>query len=312
MTMFVHELPDAKELFETLGAERGLLPIVVEKDYWVMQCLWGLQQNAFDFEMKGGTSLSKGWGCIERFSEDIDIRFEPPKELNIRGEKTAHIDARFQFYDNLAARISIPGVSVARNRDYDDKKAQNGGISLRYSSHFPAIPALKSEVLLEVGFAQTAPNEPRDITSWALEGARLAKVDVINNAARAVKCFNPEYTFVDKIQTICRRFRQFRDRNEEGDRPRRFLRHYYDLYKLLDLERVTNFIGTEEYERYKRVKLRGQDEVEFVSQDAFDISDDKTYRLFEREFEFVIGLQLSPWPAFKEIVDKIKDHSDTF
>jgi hypothetical protein len=310
--MFVHELPDAKALFETLGAEKGLLPIVVEKDYWVMHCLWGLQQNAFDFEMKGGTSLSKGWGCIERFSEDIDIRFEPPKELNIRGEKIAHINARFQFYDSLAARISIPGVAVVRNREYDDKKAQNGGISLRYNSQFPAIPALKSEVLLEVGFAQTAPNEPRDITSWALERARSAKIDVNDNGARAVKCFNPEYTFVDKIQTICRRFRQFRDRNEEGDRPRQFLRHYYDLYKLLDLERVIDFIGTEEYERYKKVKLRGLDEKEFLSRDAFRFSDDETYRLFEKEFESVTSLLLSPWPAFKEIVDKIKEHSDTF
>jgi len=91
---FVHELPDAKALFETLGAEKNFLPIVIEKDYWVMHCLWGLKRGGFAFEMKGGTSLSKGWRCIDRFSEDIDIRFEPPEGLNLKGEKPAHIEAR--------------------------------------------------------------------------------------------------------------------------------------------------------------------------------------------------------------------------
>src|SRR5580704_10897483 len=152
MPKFVHESPDAKSLFETLGAEKNLPPVLIEKDYWVMHCLWGLQQNNFRFEMKGGTSLSKGWGCIDRFSEDIDIRFESPAGLNVKAEKPSHIKARFAFYDGLAAKIKIPGVTVERNRAYDDEKAQNGGISLKYGSHFTAVPGLKPEVLLEVGF----------------------------------------------------------------------------------------------------------------------------------------------------------------
>ena len=52
--------------------------MLVEKDYWIMHCLWGLQAQGFQFELKGGTSLSKGFGVIHRFSEDIDIRIEPP------------------------------------------------------------------------------------------------------------------------------------------------------------------------------------------------------------------------------------------
>ena len=263
MPQFIHELPGAKVLFEILGAEKKLLPIVIEKDYWIMHCLWGLQRNGFLFEMKGGTSLFKGWGCIDRFSEDIDIRFEPPAGLNVKGDNPAHIAARTAFYDSLAATIKIAAVSVERNRAYDDEKAQNGGISLKYDSHFTVAPGLKPEVLLEVGFARTAPNEPRDFTSWAMERALQVKVDAIDNRARAVKCFNPEYTFVDKLQTICKRFRQHRDRNEERDRPRQFLRHYYDLYKLLELERVRQFIGTAEYQSYIREKLRVQDAMEF-------------------------------------------------
>lgn len=286
-----------------------LLPTIVEKDYWVMHCLWGLQQKNFTFEMKGGTSLSKGWGCIERFSEDIDIRFEPPAELNVKGEKPAQIKARFEFYDGLAKKMAIPGITVERNQAYDDEKAQNGGISLLYNSYFPATAdGARVGVLLEVGFGRTAPNEPRDITSWAMERALSTGVDVVDNKAKAVKCFNPEYTFVDKIQTICKRFRQHRDRNEERDRPRQFLRHYYDLYKLLELPRVIEFIGTPEYEKYKKEKLRGQDAKEFTLRDAFMFPDVETYGLFEKEFESVTSLMFSPGPTFKEIVDRIREH----
>ena len=312
MPRFVHELPSAGVLFETLGAEKSLPPSVIEKDYWVMHCLWGLKQKGFEFEMKGGTSLSKGWNCIDRFSEDIDIRFEPPEDLNQRGEKPPHIEARFMFYDSLAAKIEIPGITVERNRDYDDKKAQNGGISLKYDSHFPVVPALKPEVLLEVGFAQTAPNEPMDVTSWALERALSVEAELIDNRATAVKCFNPEYTFVDKLQTICRKFRQYRDRNEERDQPRRFMRHYYDLYKLLALERVTNFVGTKEYEDYKIGKLRGLDAKEFEEGSAFRITDDKTFRFFEKEYEFTKDLMLAPGPTFREVMDRIRASSNDF
>ena len=98
MFKFLHEMTDARDLLRTVADERGLPPAVVEKDYWVMHCLWGLKEKGFSFEMKGGTSLSKGWNIIDRFSEDIDIRFDPPQELNIKGDKPAHIKGRLEFY----------------------------------------------------------------------------------------------------------------------------------------------------------------------------------------------------------------------
>jgi len=108
-----------------------------------------------------------------------------------RANSKAHIEARFEFYDSLAKELEIPGMAVKRNRAYDDERARNGGISLELDSYFKALPELKPEVLLEIGFARTAPNEPRDFTSWALERALQANVDVIDNRATAVKCFNP-------------------------------------------------------------------------------------------------------------------------
>jgi len=313
MPEFLHALSDVKTLFELIAAEKGLRPAVVEKDYWIMHCLWGLQRAGLQFEMKGGTSLSKGWSVVNRFSEDIDIRFDAPAELNLKGDKPAHIQARFAFYDGLAARIEIPGISVERNRDYDDPKAQNGGISLKYESLFPASPEMKKEVLLEAGFDKTAPNEPRDFGSWALERAQEAKRDVIDNRALGVKCFNPEYTFVDKLQTICRRFRQHRGRNDpQRDRPRHFLRHYYDLYMLLDVERVKAFVGTDDYEAYKQQKLKTTDAKEFASREAFMLKEAKTFELFAEEFKVMSFMLTPPRPSFADLLARIREHAATF
>ena len=73
--IFLHNHPEFGELIRIVGtAELSIDPALVEKDYWIMHCLFGLQQTGFTFELKGGTSLSKGYGIIDRFSENIDIR----------------------------------------------------------------------------------------------------------------------------------------------------------------------------------------------------------------------------------------------
>ena len=64
MAEFLHERRDFDQLLSVVADERGLDPVLVEKDYWIMHCLWGLQAQGFQFELKGGTSLSKGFGVI--------------------------------------------------------------------------------------------------------------------------------------------------------------------------------------------------------------------------------------------------------
>jgi hypothetical protein len=312
VSKFIHELPEAKLLFETLGQEKKLFPAIVEKDYWVTHCLWGLQRLGFDFEMKGGTSLSKGWCCIDRFSEDIDIRFAPPKGLNVKSDSDKHVKARKAFYDELAGKMAVPGIAVERNRAYDDALGRNGGISLKYPSRFPALEALKPEVLLEVGFARTTPCEPLPFTSWAVERA-LKTLEIEDNRVQNVKCFNPEYTFVDKLQTICKRFRQHRAAaGPLRDRPREFLRHYYDLFRLLEVGRVAAFIGKPEYDEYKAEKLRGKDLEEFKTRDAFNLPDRTMFELFEREYASINTLLLSPGPSFAGLIGRFRRNSARF
>lgn len=111
---FLHELSNASELFQVVSDKRQLLPVLVEKDYWLMHCLWGIATQGFQFELKGGTSLSKGFGIIERFSEDIDIQIYPSGSSVKTGknnDKPSHVDGRKHFFDTLAQKLNIPAMS---------------------------------------------------------------------------------------------------------------------------------------------------------------------------------------------------------
>jgi predicted nucleotidyltransferase component of viral defense system len=83
MHNYLHNHPEFDDLVRTVGREKSLDASLVTKDYWIMHVLYGLKKGGFEFQLKGGTSLSKGFGIINRFSEDIDIRIEPPPEMNV-------------------------------------------------------------------------------------------------------------------------------------------------------------------------------------------------------------------------------------
>lgn len=168
----LHEIPDFEVLLLRVQREyKNTLPQLIEKDYWIMHCLWGLKARGFHFELKGGTSLSKGFGIIDRFSEDIDIKIEPPDFLKVKSGRNhdtpKQIAGRFKFYNWLAEEIEIPGIVAERDNSFDEPKARNGGIRLSYDSHYERLEGIKPYVLLEVGFDTTSPFEKRMISSWA-------------------------------------------------------------------------------------------------------------------------------------------------
>ena len=103
MADFLHRHKDFADLIRTVAEEMGIAPDLVEKDYWIMHCLYGLTQQGYSFELKGGTSLSKGFGIIHRFSEDIDIRIEPAPDAQVfigkNQNKAHHCESRKAFYD---------------------------------------------------------------------------------------------------------------------------------------------------------------------------------------------------------------------
>ena len=112
MLDFIHNDPEFKELLSIVSSKKGVDITLVEKDYWIMHALYSLQHQGIEFELKGGTSLSKGYGLIHRFSEDIDIHIRTNFGLTIEGkeDKPQVRAARKKFYDVLANSLSINGI----------------------------------------------------------------------------------------------------------------------------------------------------------------------------------------------------------
>jgi hypothetical protein len=306
---FLHDHPDFKTLLEIVSRDRKIHePSLVEKDYWIMNVLWGLTSQGFAFELKGGTSLSKGYRLIHRFSEDIDIQIHPPDGMTVHTgrnqDKSKHIESRRAYFEWLAEQITIPGiVDVTRDGEFDDPdQCRNAGIRLSYESHFDSVEGLKDGILLEVGFDRTQPSTRLDISSWAYEHGVERAEDLIDNRAAEIACYRPEYTFVEKIQTVVRKFRQFQ---EDGTIKPNFLRHYYDIYMLLESEEVRSFIGTAAYLEHKDDRIRGKDR-DFGIHPAFDI----LHPDLEREYARTAGLYYLGQVPLSEIVDRISPYLD--
>lgn len=315
---YLHDLEEFPDLIEIVANERGIIPQLVEKDYWIMHCLYGLSSQGFDFELKGGTSLSKGFGVIERFSEDIDIHIDPtsgPAKPDFQvytgrnqTKKDIHINSRKQFYDWLAEQISIDGIlNVERDTAFDDAAYRSGGIRLLYQSHYDGVSGLKDGILLEVGFDDTTPNMEVDISSWAFEKASTASVSIIDNQASNIKCYHPGYTFVEKLQTVSTKYRQQR---ASGDFPANFMRHYYDLAQLLDHADAQSFIGTPEYHERKEIRFRTDDNLNIAENDAFLIADPAVREEYERAFQKTLPLYYGNQPTFKDILARIQASID--
>jgi len=312
MPEFLHDRSDFDDLLRLVSENQGITPALIEKDYWIMHCLWSLKKQDFQFELKGGTSLSKGFKVIQRFSEDIDIRFDPPREMNVNigrnQNKPAHIESRSQFYDWLAKNIEIPGIiGIQRNEIYDDKNFRSAGIRLIYTSNSGELPGIKPGILLEVGFDKTTPNTKVTISSWAFDTALSAKVPVVDNRATGISCYNPEYTFVEKLQTISTKYRNLK---ATGKFPSNFLRHYYDVFCLLNHPAVQKFIGTSEYETHKKERFRTEDELSIVDNPAFLFRDKATLKEFESEYKKTAALYYAGQPTFTEILSRIKANID--
>jgi len=312
MPEFLHARRDFGQLVSLVAAERGVDPVLVEKDYWLMHCLWGLQAQGLRFELKGSTSLSKGFGIIHRFSEDIDIRIEPPAALDVKAgrnqDKAAHVESRRAFYEWLTREIRIPGiVAVERDTDFDDEKLRSAGIRLVYPTTLGSLQGVKSGVLLEVGFDDTAPNRPVTISSWAYDTAVARGVLVGDNRAVDVLCYEPSHTFVEKLQTLSTKYRGL---PETGRLPPNFLRHYYDVYCLLGLPEVLDFIGTPAYEARKRQRFRAADERVIARNPAFVLADPSRRKTFAAEYGRTAALYYQGQPPFEDIVARIHEHID--
>lgn len=309
MPEYLHDHKEFVSLINIVADEKGIDPGLIEKDYWIMHVLYGLKKQGFQFELKGGTSLSKGYKLIHRFSEDIDIHIKPPTELGINenpnNTKENNVQKRKEFYDSLAKQINIPGIiSVERDTAFDDVKYyRSGGIRLHYKNVTNKVAGIKEGILLEAGFDDISPNSPLSISSWAYDKSLEAKVDLIDNRAIDIICYHPGYTLVEKLQTIATKYRNEQNSKNKGVN---FMRQYYDVYCLLDSPEVQAFIGTPQYHAHKEKRFPKPDhEIPIYKSEAFLLSSKNIREDFKARYKSTAALYYQGQPEFDELINSI-------
>jgi predicted nucleotidyltransferase component of viral defense system len=232
---------ERRELFRETAALRGMSPAVVEKDFWVCWVLKRLfSEPGLKDRMvfKGGTTLSKVFGLIDRFSEDIDLVLDwrllgygagsedPYREFDSntkrdRFNKTVNQKAAQYIAGTLIHELSrlmaqCPQVGAAM--DASDAYT----INIAYPAAFPEA-YLRPQVRLEIGpLASWVPSAHHVIQPYAAEV--FPKVFV--EPGCPVIAISAERTFWEKATIL------HQQAHRTGPMPSRYSRHYYDLYKL--------------------------------------------------------------------------------
>lgn len=234
---------DRKALFHNTAAKMGMTDAIVEKDFWVCYMLdYLFHRSAWkdNIAFKGGTSLSKAYGLIERFSEDIDLildwrvlgygKDEPWEErsntkqdaFNKEANARAEVFLRNAFLPATIADLTAElGPKVSCFIDDDDPQT----VKIVYPNSFSDSSILQ-EIRLEIGaLAAWTPVKEATITPYSAQlYARL-----FTQPSTEVLTVLPERTFWEKVTILHRE--AFRP--EDRPFPSRYSRHYYDLYKMM-------------------------------------------------------------------------------
>ncbi len=234
---FVHEDPEFIALLTRVSAKTGIAAALVEKDYWVTHSLWALHETQLSIWFKGGTSLSKGFGIIERFSEDLDLMIERgaedslPNVSNWASTNKGPSAQRRAFYEALAGALAVPGVSINLDAQRQDKYARSADYVGRYAGvHVTGLPSAMSPfVRFEVGRARVVPFAVMPLTSWVHDHLAHLGIgaDYIDNRPQAVRCVHPIVTLLEKLDALSRRY------NRDVIEADAFVRHYEDAARII-------------------------------------------------------------------------------
>jgi hypothetical protein len=246
---------DRRGLFQQTGQRLACAPENVEKDFWACWTLDALYNKAGikpRLLFKGGTSLSKAFDLIQRFSEDIDLTvfrtdllgedFPSDDELRTMGSNrrskkldevkercSAFINGDFQSALRKIAASELEGMQYKIEPDPDDPDGQS--LLLHYPSAFADSEDdyIRRVVKIESG-AKSAldPHETKIITPYS-----AAEAEGLNLAVPNVLTIKPERTFWDKIIILHGQRHWFRNNGALYKDGQRLSRHYYDVYRLL-------------------------------------------------------------------------------
>lgn len=230
---------DRRELFRATAEKMHVHEAIVEKDFWVCWMLDYLFHDSpwkDELAFKGGTSLSKAFGAIERFSEDIDLILdwqvlgyspEEPKMQRSVTKQDAFAKESNQRTSAFLAAVFVPTIRpvlVERAEADVGVEAHEQDVLIQYPRAF-SLAAIQPQIRLEIGpMAEWVPNEERPIRPYAVSQFP----DLFSQPETTVRTISAERTFWEKATILHREFHRVPDKSL----PPRHSRHYYDLYRL--------------------------------------------------------------------------------
>ena len=237
--------PDARRpFFEEAAARRGIVVPIIEKDFWVvwtLHVLFSLPDRE-DFVFKGGTSLSKAFGLIERFSEDIDLvinrarfGFDGPADVaqaesnQQRQRKREELDTAVATYLREDLVHSLTGIARQITGAYVEIDAHDPlSVLIRYPASIPEHPYIRPLVKIETGArADNWPTVDRLIRAYvALDFPQAFEHDEVT-----VQTIDARRTFIEKLTILHKTAHAF-DAADDIPIAERYSRHYYDVYRM--------------------------------------------------------------------------------
>lgn len=237
------------QLLDIVSATKKLPRLAIEKDWWVTVVLMAISKTKYSdlYSFKGGTSLSKGWNLIERFSEDADIAIKREGRFSINGDtksQLAKVRRSSRHYitkelpeelTNILSQMGIYNFSVEPeiSRFIDGKDIElraDTHPSVLYVNYKSVLPEtseyILSRVKIEIScLSMNEPIEEKIICSFISE----VKPDA-DEVRVKFKTVLPTRTFLEKIFLLHEEFQK------ENPRSKRMSRHLYDLERLMDTE----------------------------------------------------------------------------
>jgi predicted nucleotidyltransferase component of viral defense system len=298
--------PLSSGIFKLIKDEFDINPVFLEKDWYTQHVLGVIakfESDEFEPIFSGGTSLSKGYGLIQRFSEDVDFRVRPLKEKLTRSYRSDYQDRLVESI--LASSSDLQLVREVYKRDRSTfLKCQ-----IAYPSQFADTNTVRSHIQVEITFEppQLEP-EIRSISSLVNQFTQQPP------EIAGMACLNLAETAADKIAAL-----SWRVVSKEPDGERydpRIIRHLYDLSYLspeiidnhnwskLSLETISHDLKT----RDKSLASQIDSPQELLNQLVDKLDGNQLYRKHYREFveDFAYGESL----VFDEAIASLRDLID--
>jgi predicted nucleotidyltransferase component of viral defense system len=248
----LHLLPPEERRLFFAEAEIALgIPFaIIEKDYWVvwtLERLFSLSELKPHLTFKGGTSLSKVYGLIQRFSEDIDVSIEKdflgydkindPEKADSKKKQKAAIDAlskscsdyiQTNLLKNLKASITHRlGTQEGWQLMIDTQDPDGQTLQFKYPNITPRGGYISQSVKIELGArSEHWPVSNHKIQSYAKDALK----EKITEDAVTVRVLNAERTFWEKATIL----HQYAYIPADKKLPPRISRHLYDFFQLLN------------------------------------------------------------------------------